>query len=137
MSQRNMRTPFSPPQERRGLHLIKFSVLLLHSVVSCRSQSPANSKVSVKTCNLWRCLRSRLGRKIIERKNIYSGIFDTRNICMDSENVKLLSLASALPRARSMERARLGISVCNGVLRIAWISDLERYGARGKHQIGD
>lgn len=41
------------------------------------------------------------------------------------------------PRARSVECTLLGISDCNGVLRIVGISDLERYGARGKHQARD
>lgn len=56
---------------------------------------------------------------------------------MGSAEMKSLSLAIMPPKARSAECARLGISVCNGVLRIVGISDLERYGARGKHQAGD
>lgn len=63
--------------------------------------------------------------------------FDTGNICVRSVEMKLLRLTVMPPSARSAECVRLGISVCNGVLRIVRISDLERYGARGKHQAGD
>lgn len=59
------------------------------------------------------------------------------NICMGSVEMKLLRLTVMPPRARSVECALLGISVCNGVLRIVRISDLERYVTRGKHQAGD
>lgn len=54
-----------------------------------------------------------------------------------SAKMKLLSLTIMPPRVRSIEHTLLGINVCNGVLRIVRISDLGRYGARGKHHARD
>lgn len=113
----------------------KNKTFLFQSVTLWLCQSQWKTPIDTRNTTDSFLIRTWCKAEIVDtRKNFYSYL---RSKHIGSVEIKLLQLSIMPPWVGASECAWLGISVCNGVLRIVGISDVERYGARGKHQAAD